>query len=156
MSDEAAREILVAGAHAIAHVEDLRAVLQATIDPIEGDDIGSAAIVILGRDRALEIVASFGLDDAARGGLAAAIARPTHPIARTMHETTSTFDVAPTVPGGPALRSHLPLVVTRGGSDSVLGVLALAHDQPIDLGMCPVLQAVADLAAVAVEQSADR
>ena len=59
---------------------------------------------------------------------------PGHPVARTMHETMPTFDVLPTGPGGPALRSHLPLVVTRGGTDSVLGVLALAHDAPIDPG----------------------
>ncbi len=94
----------------------------------------------------------MGLDDAAAAGLTAAIGRPGHPIARTMHETTPTFDVLPTVPGGPALRSHLPLVVTRGGTDSVLGVLALAHDAPIDSETRPVLQAVADLAAVAVER----
>ena len=73
-----------------------------------------------------------------------------------MHETTPTFDVLPTAPGGPALRSHLPLVVTRGGTDSVLGVLALAHDVPIDPAMRPVLQAVADLAAVAIERGSDR
>ncbi len=69
-----------------------------------------------------------------------------------MQETTPTFDVLPTGAGGPALRSHLPLVVTRGGRDSVLGVLALAHDEPIDPEMRPVLQAVADLAAVTVER----
>jgi GAF domain-containing protein len=69
-----------------------------------------------------------------------------------VHETTPTFDVMPTVPGGPALRSHLPLVVTRGGTDTVLGVLALAHGEPIDSELRPVLQAVADLAAVAVER----
>ena len=73
-----------------------------------------------------------------------------------MQETTPTFDVLPTGAGGPALRSHLPLVVTRGGTDSVLGVLALAHDEPIDPEMRPILQAVADLAAVAVERESHR
>ena len=147
MSTDAAREILIAGAHAIAHVDGLRPTLQALRRPDRDvEDVASAAIVIAGRDGALEIAASFGLDDAAAAGLTEAIARPTHPIARTMHETTPTFDVLPTAPGGPALRSHLPLVVTRGGTDSVLGVLALAHDEPIDPAMRPVLQAVADLA----------
>ena len=69
-----------------------------------------------------------------------------------MRDTTPTFDVLPMNPGGPALRSHLPMVVTRGGTDSVLGVLALAHDAPIDAVIRPVLQAVADLAAVAAER----
>jgi hypothetical protein len=152
MSNDVAREILVAGGRAIAHGDALRPTLQALLDPIEGGDVGSAAIAIAGQDGALEIAASFGLDDAARAGLATAIGRPTHPIARTMHETTPTFDVLPTVPGGPVLRSHLPLVMTRAGTDSVLGVLALAHDKPIDPAMRPVLGAVADLAAVAVER----
>ncbi|HEY8819316.1 MAG TPA: GAF domain-containing protein [Candidatus Limnocylindrales bacterium] len=56
----------------------------------------------------------------------------------------------PTAPGGPALRSHLPLIVTRGGTDEVLGVLALAHDRPTDPEMRQVLEAAADLAAVAI------
>jgi hypothetical protein len=45
---------------------------------------------------------------------------PAHPIARAMTDADATYDVRPMNPGGPALRSHLPL----GG----LGVLALAHD----------------------------
>jgi hypothetical protein len=156
MSDDSAREILIAGAHAIAHVDGLQPTLQALLDPIGGSDVGSAAIVIVGRDGALEIVASFGLDDGAAAGLTEAIARPSHPIARTMQETAPTFDVLPTGAGGPALRSHLPLVVTRGGAESVLGVLALAHDEPIDPATRLVLEAVADLAAVAVESGSHR
>lgn len=152
MSDDTAREILIAGGHAIAHLDGLRPTLQALLDSIHVEDVGSAAIVIADRDGALEIAASFGLDDGAAAGLTEAIARPGHPIARTMQETRPTFDVLPVGAGGPALRSHLPLAVTRGGSDSVLGVLALAHDTPIDPETRPVLQAVADLAAVAVER----
>ena len=152
MSDDPARQILIAGGHALAHVDGLQPTLQTLLDPIAGNDVGSAAIVVAGRDGALVIAASFGLDDGAAAGLTEAIARSSHPIARTMHETTPTFDILPTVPGGPALRSHLPLVVTRGGTDSVLGVLALAHDEPIDPGLRPVLRSVADLAAVAVER----
>jgi hypothetical protein len=33
----------------------------------------------------------------------------------------------------------------------VLGVLALAHDRPIDQALQPLVQAVADLGAVAIE-----
>ena len=149
---DVAREILVSGANAIAHVDGVRPTLQALLDLIASYGVASAAIVIAGQDGALEIAASLGLDEAAAAGLTAAIVRPTHPIARTMRETSPTFNVAPTVPGGPALRSHLPLVVTRGGTDSVLGVLALAHDAPIEPEMRPILQAVADLAAVTLER----
>jgi hypothetical protein len=46
----------------------------------------------------------------------------------------------------------VPLVVTRGGVEIVLGVLALAHERPIDAGWRPILQAGADLVAVAIER----
>ena len=152
MSDDAAREILIAGARALAHTEGLRPSLQILVDAIaQGCEAESAAIVVAGEDGGLEIAATFGLDEAATAGLAGAIRRPTHPIARTFDDPTPTFDVLPTVPGGPALRSHVPLVVSRGGRDTVLGVLALAHDHPLDPELRPILQAAADLAAVAIE-----
>ena len=48
------------------------------------------------------------------------------------------------------MRSHLPLIVTRGGEDIVLGVLALAHDHRIDPETRPLIAACADLAAIAI------
>jgi GAF domain-containing protein len=153
VSDDAARQILIAGARALARVDGLRPSLKILVDAIaRGCEAGSAAIIVAGQDGGLEIAATFGLDDAATAGLAGAIRRPTHPIARTLETLTPTFDVLPTVPGGPALRSHLPLIVTRDGNDMVLGVLALAHDRPIDPETRPILQAAADLAAVAIER----
>ncbi len=56
-------------------------------------------------------------------------------------------------PGGPALRSHLPLIVRRDGADRVVGVVALAYDHPIDPDQRPTLEAVADLAAVAIDRA---
>jgi hypothetical protein len=152
VSDDAAREILIAGARALAQVDGLRPSLKILVDAIaKGCEAGSAAIIVAGQDGGLEIAATFGLDDPATAGLAGAIRRPTHPIARTFDDPTPTFDVLPTVPGGPALRSHVPLVVSRGGRDTVLGVLALAHDHPLDPEMRPIVQAAADLTAVAIE-----
>lgn len=154
MSDIAAREILVVGARALAHIDGLGASLETLLDAIAKPlDIASAAIVVGDRERdGLEIVATFGLDERATAGLAEAINRPEHPIARTFAAPKTTFDVLPTQPGGPALRSHLPLIVTRRGTDSVLGVLALAHDRPIDPEVRPIVEAAADLAAVAIER----
>jgi hypothetical protein len=153
VSDDAAREILIVGARALAHVDGLRSSLQLLIQSIaEGCDAGSAAIAVAGEGSRLEIVATFGLDEASTAGLAGAIRRPGHPIARTFTEPTPTFDVLPTAPGGPALRSHLPLMVTRGGKGTVLGVLALAHDRSIEEEMRPMLLAAADLAAVVIER----
>jgi len=154
MSDHAARDILVARAGALADGDPLEPGLQLLLGSI-ARQLGaeSAAILIpdAGRDR-LAIAASFGLPDTAVAGLAAAVGNLGHPIARTFATPAASFDALPTAPGGPALRTHLPLVVIRGGSEVVLGVLALAHDHPIDPAMRPVLQAGADLAAVAIER----
>jgi hypothetical protein len=153
MSDLAAREILIAGSRALAHigvVESLQLLLGAIAEHFQ---IESSVILVPSDGRhGLEIVASFGLQDAAVAGLAAAVGNPGHPIVRTFATPVASFDVRPTAPGGPALRTHIPLVVTRGGSDIVLGVLALAHEQSIDPAMRPILQAGADLAAVAIER----
>jgi GAF domain len=154
MSDTAAREILIEGARALAHPDRAGASVQGVLDAMaEQLEVASAAIFAVtdGPGR-LEIVASFGLPEAARVGLVEAVANPRHPIARTAADPVASFDVLPTVPGGPALRTHLPLIVTRSGAVVVVGVLALAHDQPIDPDMRPVLQAGADLAAVAIER----
>ena len=101
---------------------------------------------------ALEIAATYGLDAAATAGLAAACQNPDHPIARTFATPTPTFDVLPTRPGGPALRSHVPLAVDREGTEILVGVLALAHDRPLAPAARPVLLASADLAAVAIDR----
>ena len=137
-------------------MDDLESTLSTMLDAVaRAFGVGSAAIVAKRGDGAgLEIVASFGLDERAAAGLSAAIARPTHPIARTFAEPTPTYDVTPVNPGGPKLRSHLPLIVTRDGSEKVVGVLALAHEDPIDAEDRAILEAVADLAAVAIERHA--
>ena len=154
VSDAAAREILVEGTRALARVDDLGPSLQIIIASIaEALDVGSAVIVVANDelDR-LEIVASIGLGDAAAAGLAEAIANPGHPIASTVRDPVASFDVVPIAPGGPALRTHVPLIVTRDGTDRVLGVLALAYDRPFDATTRPLVQAGADLAAVAIER----
>jgi hypothetical protein len=156
VSDVAAREILVAGARALAHADDLGSILRTVIGAVAAQlEVESAAVFIVNDPLdPLEIAATIGLEDAAIARLAAAVRNPQHPIARTLAAPVPTFDVLPTAPGGPALRSHLPLIVRRDGNDSVLGVLALAHDHPIDQGMRALVQAGADLAAVAIERVA--
>lgn len=152
MADEA-RALLVAGADALAHRDSVEAGLQVLTDALaRAADAGSAVIVVVRQDGGLGIVSSFGLDDAPRAALAAAVRDPRHPIAVTAATGEAGFDVLPIAPGGPALRSHLPLAVTRGGTDRVLGVLALAHQQPIPPAVRPILQAGADLAAAIVER----
>lgn len=151
---EPANEILIVGARAVAHEDGVERSLGSLLDVICVQlEVQSGAIVIVpGPDEPVEIVATFGLDEAATAGLLEAMRNPAHPIVRTARFPEATFDVRPTVPGGPALRSHLPLTVTRGRAERLVGVLAIAHDRPIDSGARPLLQAAADLAAVVLER----
>jgi GAF domain-containing protein len=155
VSDNAASEILAQGTRAVAHTDplasSLETLLHVTCDQL---DIESAAVVVVdGPSGHLAIVSSFGLGEPAATGLTAALRNPEHPIARTLRDPVATFDVPPSQPGGPALRSHLPIMVTRDGTDTTLGVLALAHDHPTEAEPRRLLEAIADLAALALERS---
>jgi GAF domain-containing protein len=153
LSSEAAQEILVRGARALAHADPVGSSLDALLSVIaEQLDVESAVIVVVDGPDRLRIVGSAGLPEAATAGLAEALRNPAHPIARTVKEPVPSFDVLPTAPGGPALRSHLPLAVTRDDASRVLGVLALAHHRSLDGGSRQMLEAAADLAAVALER----
>ncbi len=66
-------------------------------------------------------------------------------------ERESTFNVTPMAPGGPALRSHVPLLVERGGWWRAVGVLAVAHDSTLDESE---QQALNELAAQAASLTA--
>jgi GAF domain-containing protein len=153
VSSDAAREILVRGARALARSDPGRPGLDDLLAVIaEQLDIESAVIVVADGSGHLAIVASVELEDPAIAGLTEALRNPGHPIARTVADPVPSFDVLPSVPGGPALRSHLPLTVTRDGTSTVLGVLALAHQRPLGPEPRQLLEAAADLAALAVER----
>jgi hypothetical protein len=90
----------------------------------------------------LELAAAGGIDGPPLERLAEAVRNPAHPISRTVVDQTASFDVQPTAPGGPALRSHLPL----GRDDNrgtATGVLAVAHDRTLDMNARRVLEGLA-------------
>ncbi|HEY4189627.1 MAG TPA: hypothetical protein VGM28_04325 [Candidatus Limnocylindrales bacterium] len=149
MSPEPADELLAVAARCLAREEGRDAILTSLIaGVVDRLDIGSAAIVVI-EPEGLRIAATAGLPEAAANGLAAAILNSDHPVARTAADGIAAYDVLPMAPGGPALRSHVPLVARVDGGDRILGVLAVAHDAPMTPN-APLLEAIADLAAVAV------
>jgi len=93
-------------------------------------DVQSAAIFAVGAAGALELAGAAGIEGAPLAGLVAAVQQPGHPVARAVDDPGPTFDVTPMNPGGPSLRSHLPLRAD-GDAAHTVGVLALAHDQPL-------------------------
>ena len=75
-----------------------------------------------------QLATAAGIAGPALDDLVAAVRNPDHPVTRALTDEGPTFDVLPMAPGGPKLRSHLPLVSDRG---EIVGVLAVAHDLPL-------------------------
>ena len=120
---------------------------------LEIDAIESAAIFVAPSGSAepgLELGGVAGISGPALDGLIAAVANPVHPIRRALNDAGPTFDVQPTNPGGPALRSHLPIRRTSG--DPALGVVAVSHDQALDAAARGELETLAAAAADIMSQ----
>ena len=101
-------------------------------DALAIGDIRSAAIFLVAPGSAtLQLAAAAGIEGPALVGLVNAVRDPAHPVARAVNDDGPTFDVPPVNPGGPKLRSHLPLVADGDGERTVVGVLAVAHDAPL-------------------------
>ncbi len=127
---------------------DLEQVVRTAVD----GEIASAAIFVANPASAtLELAAAAGIEGPARDGLVAAVRNPAHPISRAMTDDGPTFDVTPMNPGGPALRSHLPLIRVTDDRREALGVLAVAHDHALDADARARLEALADRAARAID-----
>jgi hypothetical protein len=108
------------------------------------DGIQSAAVFRVirgGADPGLVLVGAAGIDGPPLDGLIAAVANPAHPIRRAVTDAGPTFDVAPLNPGGPRLRSHLPV---RAPDGTTRGVLAVAHDAALDGAARSALETLAD------------
>jgi GNAT superfamily N-acetyltransferase len=111
-------------------------------------DIQSAAIFLVpAGSTTLELAAASGIDGPALDGLVNAVRDPAHPVARARTDDGPTFDMPPMNPGGPRLRSHLPLALHHDGARWVMGVLAVAHDTPLDEDQRRRLIELADAAA---------
>jgi hypothetical protein len=91
----------------------------------------------------LQLAAAAGIEGEPLRRLAAAVADPSHPVARTLHDLAPTFDVLPIAPGGPALRSHVPILVARDGRVTGVGVLAVAHHQVLGASAREALELLA-------------
>jgi hypothetical protein len=126
----------------------LRAIAQEALTV--GDTVSAVIFVVGPGSTELELAAAAGVEGPPLDGLVAAVRNPDHPVTRTLSDPGPSFDVQPMAPGGPALRSHLPL---RPGSDAgtaAIGVLAIAHESPIREENRQRLVALAGRAAAAI------
>jgi hypothetical protein len=100
---------------------------------VDHPEISSAVVFVTAPGTTdLVLAAAADVDGPPLERLVAAVRDPAHPIVRTLVEGIPAFDVTPMAPGGPALRSHLPLIVERDGAPVATGVLAVAHDRALD------------------------
>jgi GAF domain-containing protein len=113
---------------------------------IDRPGIESAAIFIQAAGPALELGAAEGVAGPALERLVEAVQNPAHPIAITLADGVASYNVTPMALGGPALRSHVPLM-----SDRAVGVLAVAHDEPLSLDQQRFLVELAAQAAQALD-----
>ena len=126
----------------------LRAIAQ---EALTIGDTGSAVIFVVATgSRDLALAAAAGVDGPPLDGLVAAVRNPAHPVTRALSDDGPSFDIRPTAPGGPALRSHIPLHPSAGAASAAVGVLALAHESPMSEPNRRLLLALADRAASAV------
>jgi hypothetical protein len=104
------------------------------------DGIESAAVFVQRPGSPyLDLAGAAGIAGPPLDGLVEAVRNPAHPIAKAMHDTAPTFDVRPMNPGGPALRSHVPL--------GARGVLAVAHEGSLSAASRSALEELAASAA---------
>ena len=117
------------------------------------DGIQSAALfVVAPGSTSLELAAAAGIAGPRSTASSPRCATPPIRSLALLNDDGPTFDVLPMAPGGPRLRSHLPLQVDRDGRPEAVGVLALAHDAPLDEGRRAELIALAGTAAAAVRR----
>jgi hypothetical protein len=132
----------------VANSDQLRAVAESAIQLTDAE---SAAIFVIPPDSTeLELAAAAGIEGPPLDRLAAAVHNPEHPIAQTAADASASFDVTPTAPGGPALRSHMPLLVAGAGMPEVVGVLAVAHEDSLNAEARRTLGELAARAAAVV------
>jgi diguanylate cyclase (GGDEF)-like protein len=145
---------LAASADALARGPSLDSALT-TILGTAATTVGAkqAAIFLQDPDRpAPDLAASFGIDagqiEAWRGGLA----DPAHPVVEAARTRTAAFDRV--ADGAAGVNADLPLVVSRDGVESSVGGMTFAwpSSRPVDVAERAFLQAIADLAAVAIER----
>ena len=112
------------------------------------DGIASAVIFVLRPGSPdLELAGAAGIEGPPLAGLIAAVRNPEHPIKRTLADDGPTFNVEPMAPGGPALRSHLPIIALRDGRPVAVGVLAVAHEESLTADAKRELSGLATAAA---------
>jgi diguanylate cyclase (GGDEF)-like protein len=151
-------QALATSATALAHAGDVDPTLSTLLGAAAGATGAPLGVAFLeDPDRpGLQLSASFGMSPEADKTFEAAVNGEGHPVAVAARELTASFgsDI-PSSDGAKMVDALLPLVVRHDGVDMGVGVLAFAWPAPHTFSDDDrlVLQAIADLAAVAVDRA---
>lgn len=148
---------LIAAIDGIAAAGDLETALSAVLTAAAGAlEARMGAILVQDPDRpGLQPVVTHGFDEAAVARLAEDVADPSHPFAEAALGRSTTFDREATMADGtPFVGAYLPLVVSSGGVQTVVGSMGLGWASPhvLDDPARELLRAFASLASVAADR----
>jgi diguanylate cyclase (GGDEF)-like protein len=143
---------------AVAGADDLDAALAAVLEAsVTSLHPAVAAIFLSDPDRAgLVLGAVHGMSDAASAGLTADAQDPANPFAMAVAGRTADFERPGTMADGTAFDgAYLPLIVSSGGVEVVLGSMGLGWPAPhvVDDTDRATLTALAGLAALAIDRA---
>ena len=149
---------LMAAIDGVAGASDLQTALDAVLAAAAAAlESTMGAILVQDPDRpGLQPVATHGFDDGATAQLADDAIDPTHPFAAAALDRSPTFDRQSTMADGTAfVGAYLPLIVSSGGVQEVVGSMGLGWPAPheVDEAARALLSAFASLASVAVDRA---
>lgn len=149
---------LIAAIDGVAQGGDLETALDRVLSSaLQALGSKMGAIFIQDPDRpGLQRVASHGFSETAIAQLAGEVIDPTHPFAAAALGRAATFDREATMPDGkPFVGAYLPLIVSSGGVEVVVGSMGLGWPAPytLDADARELLTALASLASVAVDRA---
>ena len=144
-------EAVSRGADLEASLDGLLATAAAALHPTLG------AIFISDPDRpGLQLVASYGLDDAATALLVAQVVDPADPFAAAAQTRVATFDREATMADGSTfVGAYLPIMVSSAGVEASVGSIGFGWRTPqvLDGAERETLTALAGLAGLAVDRA---
>lgn len=149
---------LIAAIDGVAGTGDLESALDAVLAAAAAG-LGAAmgAILVQDPDRpGLQPIATLGFNEAGAARLAEDVADASHPFAEAALGRVATFDREATMAdGSPFVGAYLPLVVSSGGVQAVVGSMGLGWPSPhaLDDAARELLRSFAALASVAVDRA---
>jgi diguanylate cyclase (GGDEF)-like protein len=149
---------LGAAIHGVAGAGDLQAALDAILSAsVEALEPAMGAILVQDPDRpGLQPVAAHGFDEAGIAQLSSDVTDPAHPFAAAALGRAATFDrEAAMADGSTFVGAYLPLIVSSGGVQVVVGSMGLGWTAPrtVSADERELLEAFAALASIAVDRA---